>query len=475
MSTIINMTRVWPGTAATVLRTVLRTIPGSVGSPTEVLAFPQQQATLTELGTEHGVVVSAIKETSAEWAVIGAIAEAVQRMLERSSDDVRVYSFSPGVKHMVASFGGRVSFTPLSPYARTDAQRSVWDSTFMPEDDAVRALARAVASRSSGAVNKTDLRPLLENVDRAFSKEPGGYASSVGFISTLLALAEKRGVVTLAGDEPRITVALTEAGRRLLVGREHAVGRTAEGTSGEISDQGDDAPSGSRSDGFLALWRTANLGPFMSVRVAVYDEVDRSFSAGPRKLKTLVSDAVKAVREATPDGSPTFPWSRVTLLIETLMRRRPVARSDGEYVARTWANGDRVITAMAEEWQFLLDGELVLHLIDNGVELRIDDMPDLGGALYNGRFESDIERAYEVLRRLIQDGLLVEGAPEESLRRRSVANDAGEDLPLRPTLDTPQMDELLEPGAPDCAPLEHPAPALYVPPYAEAEAMAESQ
>jgi hypothetical protein len=210
-----------------------------------------------------------------------------------------------------------------------------------------------------------------------------------------------------------VTVKLTEKGRAAAA---PSVGGEQDAESPDVAALA--SASGSRSDAFLTIWKAANLGPFMTVRVAVYDEIDKSLANGATTtLKALVSDAVKTVRKAGIEESPKFPWSRVTQFVESLMRRRPVALSGGNPVSLSWTNGSIEVTEMIEDWQLMLDGELVLYLVDLGVELRIHDMSDLAGALYAGRTEDDINRAYEVVRRLIKDGLIAEGSPDEPLRR----------------------------------------------------------
>lgn len=229
----------------------------------------------------------------------------------------------------------------------------------------------------------------------------------------LIELAEKRGVVKASGEGVHVTVTLTEQGRA--VATANTRGSSLDPTAaGQLADE---HGSGTRSNAFVTLWKAANLGPFMTVRTAVYDAIDRQLENGPTTLKGLVSGAVKEVREAQAEQPEKFPWSRVTQFVETLMRRRPVALSGDERVSLTWTNGSLEVTAMVDEWQLVLDGELVLHLVDQGAQVRIDDMPDLAGALYGRRDKTDINRAYEVVRRLIQDGLIADGAPDDPLRQ----------------------------------------------------------
>jgi len=289
----------------------------------------------------------------------------------------------------------------------------------MPEPDAVAAVVKAIAHRPSRSIHKTDLRPLLEIVDARFSKHAGGFAASPGFISTLLRLAERQGLLITSGNEPRVVITLTDAGLRL-AGADTPGGSPGEGGHAPVA--GVRTPV-SRSDGFVDYWRAANLGPFMTVRTKVYEEIDRGLEPGPKKLKSLVREAVRTGREADPAADPKFPWSRVTQFIENLMRRRPVALSGGEPVALTWDSGSREVTDMLDDWQLRLDGELVLHLIDQRVELRMDDLPDLAGALYNGRLEADIERAFDVVHRLAEDGLIVAGGSLDWVARSAKLTD----------------------------------------------------
>jgi hypothetical protein len=426
---VIDITRAWPETAASVLQKVLGAISETPGPQIEIYARTGHDPKVADLAEAHGATLIVTDES--DWALTSKVAQSVERMLELTSP-VQLFSFSPAVKHMAAAFGGRVTFSPLAPYSRAEAQRAQWDETFMPAKEAAGFVAKAISKRPTQAAWKTDLRPLLESLDPRFSKDAGGPASVVGFISLLTELAHKRGLVTLTGSEPRVHIALTEEGRRVAAG----VVADAASHQGAQVVQAAHETTGTRSDRFMALWRSANLGPFQSVRTKVYDEIDRAIAAGePRKLKTLVSEAVKAVRAADPAHPEKYPWSRVTTFLEGLMRRRPVAVSGDGPVARTWANGELEVTQMVDEWRLLLDGELVLHLVDHGMELRIDDVPDLAGALYGGRTEDDLERAHDVVRRLIQDGLLADSPAEESLRRAVVTPVVIERAPEQGTRD----------------------------------------
>jgi hypothetical protein len=301
----------------------------------------------------------------------------------------------------------------------------------MSEEDAVEALVRAIGA--SGEQDQVDLRPLLQRLDQRFDKRSGGFATSPGFISRVVGLGVKQGLVFTVGEHPRVTVKLTEAGHKLV---EAAPPRDVEDLAepaasppdrrgGPQIGPGESVRQQSRSDRFVTALRQAHLGPFMDVRTKVYEEIDHALESGPKPLRSLVRNAVKAVRESDP--SRDLPWSRVTQFVEQLMVRRPVALSGEELVAPGWSTGTRQINGMVAQWHLLLDGELVLQLVDAGHEIRWEDLPELAGALYAGRSETLIERVFNVVQNLADEGV-VELAGVNAPIRRSVeqnARDAG--------------------------------------------------
>lgn len=413
MTRLIDLTSARPGTEEYVLERVLDSIPE--GEPPEVYVLANQQATLENVARTRGVVLTAVDDATPETNRVSSIAEGVNR-LAAESESVRVYSFSPHVKHFVLAlqraYPGKLQFEPLARYARADGDAraaGAWEATFMSEEEAGLALARAISNSRSTAVYKTGLRPLLEMDDARFSKAAGGFPSAPGFISALVGVAESRGLVQTHGAEPRIMVVLTEAGRQLV----------ASASAGADSGEPDtvEGEEKSRSSQFADSWRGAGLGSFMTVRRAVYDEIDRALAGGPKQLRALVNDSVAAARASRTDIDDKFPWSRVRLFIEEVMRRRPVALSNDGPVALTWTNGATEIEKMDEDWQLRLDGELVLHLVDDGFDLTIADMADLAGALYNARGEEEMDRTYAVIERLVVDKRLMNVEPQEPLKR----------------------------------------------------------
>ncbi len=448
MATIIDLTRARPGTEQRLLERVLADTPGAEDAPLEIRAYLSQQPSLAATVNARGLRLEAMPDTTPGTELVAGISNTIQVMLKEPTS-VRVYSFNPAVKQMVSTWSGvhgdRVAFVPLAQFARVDAPRVSWDETFMPEDEAALAVAAALAARPGQKAFKTDLRPLLETFDARFSKESGGFAASPGFISRALELAVIRGfVITSGDDDSRFAVVLTDAGRR-------AVGMTNDRSA---ANRGGTATEPTRSQRFLDSWRRANLGPFMEVRTDVYDHIQSNLTAEGQELKRLVSGGVRAVREAGTDRADDYPWSRVTQFIEELMRRRPVALSEGRPISLSWTTGRCKVTEMAEDWPLLLDGQLVLHLIDDGFELRIGDLPDLAGALYNGRWEDNVERAFDVVQRLADDGLIVADSPDRPLVRPAMepslepqAEDGGtepERRELRLAPETPPQEEASE-------------------------------
>lgn len=422
MTTIIDVTKAWQGTEATVLESVLNVV-SALGETVEVTAFARQAPALTQLATTHGLSVTTVEDFESEPAVAATITAAIAEKLH-AGDNICVYSFSPGVRAAVMAWSmrtpGRVVYAPLNPFSPVRPEGSVvstaWDAAFMREEEATRHLIEAIASTRTPSVAQVNLRTLLQVRDPRFSKVSGGFAATPRFISLLIDLGRARGLIVTTGTHPRTYVSLTENGRLAVQEAQSATQASAPVSASATAA----LVSPTLSAQFVAALRSDGLGPFMQVRVEVYEEIDRLVGVdSPVELKRLVGDAIKVTRESGRSNvPPTFPWSRVRAFIEGLMRRRPVAISAGELVALDWSNGASPVDSMLDNWQIRLDGVLVLHLLDKGIEIRMHDLPDLAGALYNGRDTSEMDRAFEVVATLARDGLIEDALPDSPLRRR---------------------------------------------------------
>jgi hypothetical protein len=382
--------------------------------------FGQHHQVSTALPTAQ---VLEIPDGASEQAVLNEINELLQRALSEGKA-VDVFSFSGSVKRLAniwaQLFPDKVSFGQLGDFLSSPADvarvlRPGWSSSFMPEEEAARAVAEAMWRMSSGPLPKTNLRPLLESLDPRFAKSSGGYAAMPRFITSIVDLAVQRGFVSCAGQEPAVVLELTDAG--IEVARNSSVTRADQ--HAQPATPNHDQPR-KRSDVFVDHWRLARLGPFMEVRLQAYQEIDSLVQAGPTDIRSLVHNAVKAVRERDTVHGTKYPWSRVIGLVEKLMRKRPVALTgdDPTPIVPTWSTWSTTVTEMLDDWQLLLDGELILHLIDRGLELRLDDLPDLAGALYNSRGEDATQRVGDVVLKLVDDQLIEAGDPEQPLARR---------------------------------------------------------
>jgi hypothetical protein len=394
------------GTAGRALDTALSTLPATWTHPVNVLAHSGQRAYIPESTNEKPIEATIIEDGTSGSDAPTAVLAKIQELMSGSSDiSVRVFTFDAGVKHLVESlkavYPGRVDSARLAPPPATAS----WDSSYLPEDYVVDAVRTVLERRAGGSINKTDLRQKLETLDERFGKDAGGYAALPGFISKVVGLARARGMITTEGEEPRIVVRLVGPAEVPPTAAQVAPSQPAHDAL-EIG-----APdTRSTSQRYLDSWREAKLGSFPGIRTAVYMEMDRLLAEdGPKPLKALVNEAVRAVRRADSLRPEKFPWARVRLALESLMRRRPVAISDGGPVALSFKNGDVLIDAMEEDWQSKLDGELILHLIDEGFEITLYELDALTGALYATRDEDAMARTYDVVARLAKDGLTIDG------------------------------------------------------------------
>jgi hypothetical protein len=455
MPAILDLTRAWIGTEADVFGRVVGAFAPNQLSPLEVIGTERQREQVDGALASHGATFLAVGDPVSEGALVDQVRTSIERLLA-SQGIVRVFSFSPHIRALVQQEGnrhpGRVLYEPLnSPELRAAspaAARLTWDSSFMPEDEAVEIVLRAVGASPTGRVKKSDLRSVLELADPRFSKASNPFAASTGFISLVVELLSSRGLVDLHGVEPAVVVELTPLGReRALSARRSA--RAVLDRPSDVSGPraGGSGPIGAtRSSSFIDVLRAARLGPFMNERLDVYEQIDYLVDAKSTPLRRLAAEAVRAVRQSRepqtdaqePAREPgessesterreskPFPWSRLASFIERLLMERAVAEADGEALQLSWATGDRVVTGMVKDWKLQLDGLLVMRLIDAGLEVSLGDLPDVAGALYGGRDTEETERVWEVVTLLRESGELIVSDGVENVLRRSEVIDGG--------------------------------------------------
>ncbi|WP_405993162.1 hypothetical protein [Streptomyces sp. NBC_00986] len=407
MHYIADLTKCHPGTEGPVLEGLLQARPQQSDDTLEVLLLSSQEEPkapgidFTSLEAGGG---SEDSQVSAH--VLRAITE-----FRQAETAVAVASFRPAVKKVAeaieAAFGD-VEYIYLNQFSPPSGNGSAvesysWDDDFMPRDEAVDALVRAL-NRAKIPVRMTQLRKSLQAHDARFQKAAGSFSSRPRFLSVLISLAEERGLVahreSLLGDGNNF-IELTERGLAYVAEKESGTSYAQSVPPSAAIAEGE-----SRSDQFITTLRKASLGPFQEVRWAVYEEIDKLAQAGECSAAFLIRDAVSYVRdhkasELVKTNKP-FPWARVRTFISNLASMAPVFISRGELVQNLLLQGDRQVDELSPKWKLVLDGELLCFLLAQGIEITTDDIPALAGALYNSRRDEAYDRTLEMIGCLVQ-------------------------------------------------------------------------
>jgi hypothetical protein len=428
--TIIDITRAHAGSETPIVARFLQAHPPD-DSELTIIGFPRQKEPVVPLTATYNTHFVEVPDSSAPAAVTGSVTSALVPLVQRGGP-VLVASFWNDVlaaADVMRNKYPEITSEHLRRYAggaKHDSRVPLWDASFMSETEAVESLLHALIDRAGGTARKTVIRRHLEALDARFQKDAGGFASQNGFITALIDLAQRRGLVEVHGSDPDALISVTDRGRDAASNSAVPQDSLQRGVS-RVQRRDTDTigptppPSGSaarsRSARFVDVLRAADFGPFMTHRTAVYEEIAGAVAQGPTPLKTLVGNAVRVVREGSSEATDKFPWSRLRIFVERLMAQNPVAMSGDEKIALSWANGDREVDGLAPDWECRLDGEIVLFLVDQGMEITLHDLPDLAGALYSSRHEAFVQRAYDVVALLVREGVLTESNPGQPLLR----------------------------------------------------------
>ncbi|OBI54672.1 hypothetical protein A5667_24895 [Mycolicibacterium fortuitum] len=147
------------------------------------------------------------------------------------------------------------------------------------------------------------------------------------------------------------------------------------------------------------------------MRLEVYDRLEKLKNAG-LGVHDLIDTAVDEVRKdenATFHGkSDIFPWTRVSMFLLRLFSIRRVLISGDEVFVPSLMTLTRPVTGFVEDWQYELDGELVVQLLRAGQEITLFNRPDLAGAIYNGRRPEQLSRVLQLLIHLAKSNQIVD-------------------------------------------------------------------
>jgi len=426
---LIDLTRAWPNTEQYVLSKVLEREPADASL--EIVVTPEQAAALDAVFASRQALIHEV--LGSELDLARRITEIVTERLNTSDAVVRVYTFWPAVRGMAlyqdSLHPGRVHYMALAPYAPPNVVTKpnlVWDNSLMTEGEAVQALVTVLSSAGASGLAKTSVRPQLERLDARFAKRADSITSKNGFISLVVDMARRRGLVEEIGTEPALIVRLASAGGGSHPALAPAGPATAPSSAPPLAADAPTtlAPSGRpepvTSSLLVDRLRAAQFGPFMDIRWTVYEEMDRLAAAGNTPLWRFVKEAVGNVRRASEEsnGKP-MPWSRVVLFIEDLLTKRAVAIAGGEPQLLSWTAGSLLVEGFINNWRLWLDAEIILFLIDADIDLTLHDCEHIAGTLYASRAPAAEQRVFDIV------GLLKGGGEIEyegvAIRRSAAA------------------------------------------------------
>lgn len=394
MRALLDLTTIPPGQEQHRLDAFVAATPDTSPEELTILAPPNAVA------TPHGSVLMEVDgDPGDRWA---AVKSRVADFLTNGRGPGVVASFQHSVAALIEESGNEdVSYFDLrrllQPHRLTQ-----WPEQHLPRQQAFGVLKRALTQRG-GTIRFTGIRPAMTLVDPRFKKNTQNPSPTdrPNFISLLVDEAVAAGLVTVNGPKDNPYVSLVDA----------------PATAPAIAEpSAPDTPSAGfarESDRYLHLLRSADLGPFQQVRVAIFDQIARSVakSKKPLTVGALLDGAVKKVRQdiesARDEGreylvrkSQNLPWSQVRGFIGILFTRNAVLQGAEGPIRADWLHLNDEVTGLADGWQQVLDAELVTHLVRKGCLINQYTEVDLSGALYNSRL--DLDHVHEVLKYLLE-------------------------------------------------------------------------
>ncbi|TMQ96856.1 hypothetical protein ETD83_20755 [Actinomadura soli] len=419
MYRLIDLTRAHAGTEGAILEAFNAAYEGPPPTKVEYIVVPGQ----ARPERTDGHIWTELPGTVDDASVTAAVHERVGRAHE-SGVAVSVASFRGSVKsvaEMLDTIHGGVEFIHLGTFAPPTAggERLDWDDDWMKREDAVNTLVRAIGA-ASGQSRMTDLRKHLSARDPRFQKQVGTFTARPKFMSTLVSLAEERGLVAVvptANGDNNPQIALTAAGYSRLSPASPVSPAVSAAPAAPVSPNGQEPRSLSHQ--CVDVLRQNNMGPFQELRQDIYRELERLVEDKSRTVDQLIRDAVHAVRDKSQDApsksGKRFPWSRIRAFLTRLTRQVPVFLSGDKPVTVSLGNNGTVVDGLAGDWWQMLDGELICFVLGKGVAITQYDYEELAGALYNSRSTASYDKVQEVVDYLAGAGRITE-APDDVMR-----------------------------------------------------------
>jgi hypothetical protein len=406
MHTVIaDVTRANINSEVDLIRRLLTHLPVGPERTLTVVCNDLQRPNLSDSGiTAHFEV-----DHSSDFRTVAAVvANLTRQALQQGATKVTVLSFHAVVFELASRFPApttefvswkTVPYLPGGQMTAYAARRWEWPSE-LPETDAVdvlrRSLEREGAHNVSSGVRQTDLRYILErNDDRLKKTHQAGRTPLL--ISQIIKAAQRRAVVEIGGDHTNPIIWVRQPAS-VVTGPEPTL---AAATAQNVTKR----PS--RSQSFMNTLRAAGYGPYSDYRLALYSHLrDVILEANPNGARhvqiilRLVIDRLKAQISGRfgKQKAEEFSWRKLHEFLGKLLSRNAVLVDDqNNRISPSFATLSTPVATLVPEFELELDGVLVYELVERVSDISVHDMPQLAGALYMDRTDSDIDRVAQVV------------------------------------------------------------------------------
>lgn len=368
--------------------------------------------------------------------------ESVQRLIRII--DQHLQNVAPGVEIDLVSFVGELE----EPFIATCGRRQLtarftkWGELFHPKgqtvsdesvaiqatglsrDQIVEALRQAM-EMYPGGIRLTGLRKYLKPMEK-FSREANPATAYSGFITGIVSVGVKAGVVHVEGVTSRGTAAILPRQRSAV--ESVSGGQAPEPSPAESSEAGSVeklAPAETekrRVDVFLEVLRSVNFGPFSRDRKILFQALEAAATTGNYTPSALI----KAVIESSKRDSARktkLPWGIVEKFFYTVLGRMPVLiGQEGEILRPNSVESlGKLVKKLADGYAARIEKEMLYVLVEKLEDVKPGDMSDLGFVLYPDRPEAEgLATVESLLGELQADGdISKEGEYFKAIRKAS--------------------------------------------------------
>ncbi|MBQ4862402.1 hypothetical protein J8L98_11955 [Pseudoalteromonas sp. MMG013] len=324
--------------------------------------------------------------------------------LNKSEDNTAIIvSFHSFVLTLASRYTNRVSaITWKEVLGRKLVNSGGWPEQLMPIDEAVSVLVDAMNESNSisrqSAQRASDLRSLLVNKDSRFNKS-NPVASKTGLIKSIVNEAEERKLVHTFhnGTDPNYYIWLAGDFKS-----KAQINSTNFVHKGSISGQ------------YIEILKGDGLGPFSGIRHKLFNSIEELIGRelGFIETNALINQAVATVKSEFENNNGVhlnYPWRRVrSFLLKLLSRNEVLLNIDEKPFRVTFSNLSTPVTGLVSNWRTILDSDLILALIENGVQIQVGEIQQLSGALFYDRDETSEQNVIKLIEYLLNRKLVVD-------------------------------------------------------------------